>query len=50
MCSSDLVFFDDLPENVDAARACGWNAVQVDHAGDTAAQVLAGLRAQGAMP
>ena len=46
----DIVLFDDLPENVDAARTCGWNAVHVDHAGDTAAQVLAGLRAQGAMP
>ncbi|MFM8640755.1 MAG: HAD-IA family hydrolase [Planctomycetota bacterium] len=44
---ADIVFFDDLPENVDAARACGWNAVQVDHAGDTAAQVLDALRALG---
>jgi len=32
---------------VDAARACGWNAVEVDHAGDTAAQVLDALRALG---
>jgi epoxide hydrolase-like predicted phosphatase len=43
----DIVFFDDLAENVDAARACGWDAVLVDHGGDTAAQVLAALRARG---
>lgn len=44
---ADILFFDDLPENVDAARACGWNAVLVDHAGDTAAQVIAALHAAG---
>jgi HAD superfamily hydrolase (TIGR01509 family) len=44
---ADIVFFDDLPENVDAARACGWTAVQVDHAGDTASQVLDALLALG---
>lgn len=43
----EIVFFDDLAENVDAARACGWDAVLVDHEGDTAAQVLAALRARG---
>lgn len=43
----DVVFFDDLAENADAARACGWDAVLVDHGGDTAAQVLAALRARG---
>lgn len=46
----ELVYFDDLPEFVAAARACGWNAVQVDHARDTGEQVLAGLRAHGAFP
>jgi glucose-1-phosphatase len=46
----EIVFFDDLAENVAAARACGWNAVHVDHEGDAAAQVIAGLRAHGAMP
>jgi putative hydrolase of the HAD superfamily len=43
----EIVFFDDLAENVDAARACGWDAVLVDHEGDTAAQVLAALRSRG---
>jgi len=42
-----IVFFDDLPENVAAARSCGWNAVQVDHTGDTAAQIVAGLAQHG---
>jgi len=46
---ADIVFFDDLPENADAARACGWDAVLVDHAGDTAAQVLGALRDRGAI-
>ena len=45
----DVLFIavDDLAENVDAARACGWDAVLVDHEGDTAAQVLAALRSRG---
>ncbi|MEI6474077.1 MAG: HAD-IA family hydrolase [Planctomycetota bacterium] len=45
----EIVFFDDLAENIEAARACGWNAVHIDHTSDTAAQVLAGLRAHGAL-
>jgi putative hydrolase of the HAD superfamily len=47
--AASLVLFDDLPENVAAARACGWTAFEVDHAGDTAAQVLGALRGMGAM-
>jgi putative hydrolase of the HAD superfamily len=43
----EIVFFDDLAENVHAARACGWDSVLVDHEGDTAAQVLAALRSRG---
>lgn len=38
-----IVFFDDLPENVAAARAAGWDAAPIDHAGDTAAQMRAAL-------
>lgn len=37
----DLLFFDDLEENVAAARGCGWRAERVDHTGDTAAQMRA---------
>ncbi|MBX3407450.1 MAG: HAD family hydrolase [Phycisphaeraceae bacterium] len=42
-----IVFFDDLPENVAAADAAGWRAFQVDHAGDTAAQMTRVLREVG---
>jgi len=34
-----ILFFDDLEENIAAARACGWRAELVDHTGDTAAQM-----------
>jgi len=42
-----ILFFDDLPENVDAARAAGWTAERIDHTGDTAAQVVGHLAAYG---
>jgi putative hydrolase of the HAD superfamily len=37
--AEDIVFFDDLPANVDAARAAGWSAFLVDHQGDTVQQM-----------
>jgi FMN phosphatase YigB (HAD superfamily) len=40
---AQLLFFDDLQENIAAARGCGWNAHQIDHTGDTAAQMRAEL-------
>jgi glucose-1-phosphatase len=45
VAAADIFFFDDLGENVSAARAAGWSAFQVDPAGDTVRQmrgVLAG--------
>lgn len=42
-----ILFYDDLLENVVAARSRGWNAVQIDHTGDTAAQIRASLREFG---
>lgn len=42
-----IVFFDDLDENIAAARAAGWDAVRVDHTGDTAAQILGALAERG---
>lgn len=39
-----IVFFDDLADNVAAAKRVGWDAVQVDHQGDTAGQIEAALR------
>jgi FMN phosphatase YigB (HAD superfamily) len=45
----DIVFFDDLPENVEAARRFGWDAIAVDHTGDTAAQIRAALADRGVL-
>lgn len=42
-----IVFFDDLAENIAAARACGWDAVQIDHTGDTAQQVRRAVQERG---
>jgi putative hydrolase of the HAD superfamily len=42
-----VLFFDDLPANVDGARLVGWRAVLVDPAGDPAAQVLGALTEAG---
>jgi glucose-1-phosphatase len=42
-----ILFFDDLEENVTAALRLGWDAVQIDHTGDTAAQVRAALASRG---
>jgi len=44
-----LLFFDDLEENVQAARALGWRAELIDHAGDTAGQMWGCLRAHGVL-
>lgn len=44
---ADILFFDDLTENVSSARALGWRAELIDHTGDTAAQVRAHLSAHG---
>lgn len=40
----EIVFFDDLEENIAGARACGWHAHQIDHEGDTASQIEGHLR------
>jgi FMN phosphatase YigB (HAD superfamily) len=37
--AESVIFFDDLPDNVRAARAIGWTAFEVDHEGDTAGQM-----------
>jgi putative hydrolase of the HAD superfamily len=43
----DIVFFDDLAENLAAARSRGWRAVEIDPQGDTAVQIVAALRRYG---
>lgn len=40
----EVVFFDDLLENVRAAQSCGWNAVRIDPTGSPAEQVVRALR------
>lgn len=46
---ADVVFFDDVEENILAARRMGWRGVRVDHTGDTASQVRAALVEQGVL-
>lgn len=43
----EILFFDDLEENVNAARALGWRAERIDHTGDTAGQIEAHLQTHG---
>lgn len=42
-----VLFFDDLQENIDAARSAGWKAERIDPDGDTAAQIEGVLRRFG---
>lgn len=46
---SGILFFDDLPDNVEAARAIGWRAVLIDHTSDTAGQIELHLKAHGVL-
>jgi FMN phosphatase YigB (HAD superfamily) len=42
-----VLFFDDLPANVEGARGHGWRAVLIDAEGDPATQVLSTLQEAG---
>jgi FMN phosphatase YigB (HAD superfamily) len=46
----DLLFFDDLVENVEGARAAGWRAERIDPMADTAIQIRRHLAAAGILP
>lgn len=46
---SQILFFDDLADNIAAARSIGWRAEQIDHLGDTASQIEAHLRTHGVL-
>ncbi len=43
------LFFDDLPDNVAAARAAGWRAERVDPLGDPATEMAAYLAGHGVL-
>ena len=43
----EIVFFDDLEANVEAAGVRGWDAVRIDHETDTAAQMRSALKIRG---
>jgi putative hydrolase of the HAD superfamily len=45
----EILFFDDLPENIAAAEAVGWRAIGIDPLGDTARQLADALAAQGVL-
>lgn len=44
---AEILFFDDLPDNIEAARACGWRAERIDHTGDTVLQIREHLGRHG---
>lgn len=46
---AEIIFFDDLAENVDGARRLGWRAFQIDHDGDTALQMRRHLASLGVL-
>ena len=46
---ADILFFDDLPENIETALARGWRAVRVDHESETAPQIRTALREHGVL-
>ncbi len=41
---SEILFFDDLEDNIAAARACGWSAVLIDHTSPTDVQIIRALQ------
>lgn len=45
----DVLFFDDLEENIETARALGWRAERIDPGADTAAQMRRVLREHGVL-
>lgn len=44
---SEILYFEDLPENAEVAQAQGWIVELIDHTGDTASQLEAALRRHG---
>lgn len=46
----EVLFFDDRPENIAAARAVGWRAEQVDRVDDAVTQIREHLHHHGVLP
>jgi len=44
---SEILYFEDLPENAEVAKSHGWNVELIDHTGDTALQIEAALGKYG---
>lgn len=44
---NEILFFDDLVDNIEGARSLGWEARRIDHDGDTAKQIEGHLRELG---
>ena len=44
---AEILFFDDLPENIQAATSLGWHGKHVDHTQETAPQISAALAEYG---
>ena len=47
--AEEILFFEDTPDNAEAARAGGWRAEVVDPARETAPQMTAALREHGVL-
>lgn len=45
----DVLFFDDLADNIATAHQRGWRAELIDHQGDTASQIIRHLSAHGVL-
>lgn len=45
--AGEILFFDDVQENVDAARRAGWRAELIDHTRETSPQIRRWLEAHG---
>ena len=49
LSGDEIVFFDDLKDNIAAARAADWDAIQIDHASETAPQIRSALEQRGVL-
>jgi putative hydrolase of the HAD superfamily len=49
VAGGEVLFLDDLEENIAAARGVGWTAARIDHTSETAPQIEAVLRGHGVL-